>query len=141
MTEPRDGDGRLDLRVLLPTQVLLDEPVERVLAQGVDGAFCLLPRHVDFVSALVPGILTFRAGDGRERYAAIDRGILVKCGRRVSVSCLGGVVGGRLEDLRELVEERFLVLDEHERKTRSALARLELGTLRAFQLLREVPHG
>lgn len=140
MTEPDSINGRLALRVLLPTRVLVDEPVERVLARGDDGAFCLLPRHIDFVSALAPGVLAFGTRDGRERYAAIDRGILVKCGRQVSVSCLDGVLGERLENLRELVEERFLALDEHERKTRSALARLELGTLKAFQLLREGPH-
>ena len=141
MNEPGEARRRMLLRILLPTRVLVDEPVVRVLAEGHDGAFCLLPRHIDFVSALVPGILTFQAAEGRERYAAIDRGILVKCDDRVSVSCLGGVLGERLEDLRELVEQRFVAMDEHERKSRSALARLELGTLRAFQLLREGPLG
>jgi F-type H+-transporting ATPase subunit epsilon len=39
------------------------------------------------------------------------------------------------------VEERFLELDEHERKTRTALARLEAGTLRGFRELQEKFHG
>jgi len=45
----------MQLKVLLPTQVLVDEPVSKVVAEGEDGSFCLLPRHVDFTSALVPG--------------------------------------------------------------------------------------
>ena len=58
----------MQLKVLLPTQVLVDEPVSKVVAEGEDGSFCLLPRHVDFTSALVPGLLVFEpAGGGEER--------------------------------------------------------------------------
>jgi F-type H+-transporting ATPase subunit epsilon len=128
------------LRILLPTHVLADERVTKVVAEADDGAFCLLPRHVDFVTALVPGVLVFqRAGNG-ERFAAIDRAVLVKCGREVSVSTPTGVVGTDLAALEALVEERFLDLDEHERKARTALARLEAGTLRRFRELQERLH-
>jgi F-type H+-transporting ATPase subunit epsilon len=134
-------DRRLHLRVLLPTEVLVDQPVSKVIAEAENGSFCLLPRHVDFVAALVPGVMSFFTPDGTERFAAIDRGILVKCGDEVSVSTLNGVTGTNLEELEDLVEERFLELDEHERKTRTALARLEAGTLRAFRELQETLGG
>jgi F-type H+-transporting ATPase subunit epsilon len=135
------GKRDLQLRVLLPTAVLVDTAVTRVVAEADDGAFCLLPRHIDFIAALVPGILTFTTTDGAERYAAIDRGILVKCDRDVAVSTLNGVAGDRLEELQDLVAERFLQLDEHERRTRTALSRLEAGTLRAFREMQGVPGG
>ena len=131
----------LHLRVLLPTEVLVDTVVTRVVAEADDGAFCLLPRHIDFTAALVPGILAFTTADGAERFAAIDRGILVKCAREVAVSTLVGVTGDHLEDLQDLVTERFLHLDEQERRTRTALARLEAGTLRAFREMQGVPGG
>jgi F-type H+-transporting ATPase subunit epsilon len=130
-------DAGMRLRVLLPTEILVDEPVSRIIAEADDGAFCLLPRHIDFAAALVPGILGFFDGDGTERFVAIDRGILVKCADEVSVSTLNGVTGDDLETLRGLVQQRFLTLDEHERRTRTALARLEAGTLRAFRQLQE----
>ncbi|MGD8593390.1 MAG: F0F1 ATP synthase subunit epsilon [Gammaproteobacteria bacterium] len=129
------------LRVLLPTEVLVDEAVVKIIAEAVNGEFCLLPRHVDFVAALVPGILCFCAERGEESYAAVDEGVLVKCGRDVLVSTLNGVRHNDLERLHTLVEERFLELDEHERKTRTALARLEAGTLRGFRELQEKFHG
>ncbi len=47
------------LRVLLPTQVLLDREVNKLTAEAEDGAFGMLPRHIDFVTMLVPGILTY----------------------------------------------------------------------------------
>ena len=69
----------------------------------------------------------------------MDEGVLVKCGRDVLVSTLNGVRHNDLERLHTLVEERFLELDEHERKTRTALARLEAGTLRGFRERNALP--
>ncbi len=131
----------MHLRVLLPTEVLVDEEVVKIIAEAANGAFCLLPRHVDFVAALEPGILCFCAEQGEASYAAVDEGVLVKCGREVFVSTLNGVRHSDLEQLHVMVEERFLELDEHERKTRTALARLEAGTLRGFRELQEKFRG
>lgn len=131
----------MHLRVLLPTEVLVDEDVIKVIAEAANGAYCFLPRHVDFVAALIPGVLCFCSQLGDESYAAVDEGILVKCGRDVFVSTLNGVRHSDLEHLHTLVEERFLELDEHERKTRTALARLEAGTLRGFRELQEKFRG
>lgn len=129
------------LKVLLPTEVLVDAEVIKVIADAENGSFCLLPRHIDFVAALVPGLLCFSDREGQESYAAIDEGVLVKCGRDVSISTLNGVRGTDLAELEALIEGRFLELDEHERKARTALARLEAGTLRGFLELQERFHG
>ncbi|MGD2075030.1 MAG: F0F1 ATP synthase subunit epsilon [Gammaproteobacteria bacterium] len=128
---------RLRLQVLLPTEVLVDEQVTKVDAEAENGAFCLLPHHIDFVAALVPGVLAFATPEGGESFVAVDRGILVKCARDVYVSTPNGVRGTDLGGLRSLIEERFLALDEHQRRARAALARLEAGTLRGFRELQE----
>ena len=125
------------LRVLLPTQVLLDRAVGKVVAEAEDGAFGLLPRHIDFVAALVPGILVYVTGEGEERYLGVDEGILVKHGAEVTVSTRGAVPGEDLETLRQTVRDRYLELDEREKSARSALARLEAGVVRRFIELRE----
>ena len=129
------------LKLLLPTEVLVDEDVIKVIAEAMNGAFCLLPRHIDFVAALVPGILCFCTTDGAEHFAAIDNSTLVKCGDEVLVSTLNAVLGNELNQLRTMVTERFVALDEHERIARSALARLEAGTIRRFIELEEQGHG
>ncbi|MFO8002638.1 F0F1 ATP synthase subunit epsilon [Thioalkalivibrio sp.] len=131
------SEGRMQLQVLLPTEILVDEPATKVIAEAANGAFCLLPRHIDFVAALVPGILLYETTQGKERLLANDTGILVKAGDRVRVSVLNAVRGTSLDALRETVEAHFKSLDEHERLTRSALARLEAGTLRRFQRLEQ----
>ena len=131
----------MHLKLLLPTEVLISEPVTKIIAEAVNGSFCLLPRHIDFVSSLVPGILSFTTADGEEIFVAVDEGTLVKCGEQVLVSTLNAVRGVDLAQLRLTVEERFMELDEHERVARTALARLEAGTIRRFIELEEQGHG
>ena len=120
------------LKVLLPTEVLIDEEVQKVIAEAANGLFCLLPRHIDFTAALVPGILYYTTPDGDERFVAVDEGTLVKCGVDVLVSVLNAVAGTRLEELEATVSESFRNLDADARRARSALARLEAGTMRRF---------
>ena len=131
----------MHLKLSLPTEILVDEPVIKIIAEARDGSFCLLPRHIDFVAALIPGILYFYSADSEENFAAIDEGTLVKYGGQVLVSTFNAVCGNDLDRLRATVEERFLKLDEHERVTRTALARLEAGTIRRFIELEELGHG
>lgn len=133
--------GEMHLKVLLPSEVLIDEPVEKVIAEAENGSFCLLPRHVDFVAALAPGILIYSPERGGEQYVAVDHGVLVKCGQKVLVSTLSGIAGEDLEELKAIVEEKFLHLNEHEREARTALARLEAATLRGFHDAEARKHG
>ena len=123
------------LKLLLPTEVLADEAVSKVIAEAENGYFCLLPRHVDVVAPLVPGILTFTSLDGDEQFIAVDEGTLVKCGPTVLVSTRNAVRGTDLEHLRAEVADSFQKLDEQERLARTALARLEAGTIRRFVAL------
>lgn len=126
------------LKVLLPTRVLIDQDVTKVTAEAENGSFCILPRHIDFVAALVPGILYFKS-NREEEFLAVDEGILVKRGNEVMVSIRKAVRGKNLGTLKQTVEEEFRILDEREKKTRSILVKLELDFARRFFQLRE--HG
>ncbi len=120
------------LKVLLPTRVLLDEEADKVVAEAGNGQFCLLPRHVDFVAPLVASVLTFARHEERAQHIGIDEGVLVKVGDEVLVSTRQAIRGPTLEELEQRVEEEFRQLDEHERKARSATAKLEAGLVRRF---------
>lgn len=123
------------LRIILPTKVLTDETVVKVAADGAHGNFAILPRHVDFLAALVPGLLSFVPADGEERFAAVDGGLLVKHGRDILVPTRRAVIGDDLEALRFIVEREFLAEDERERQVRSAMARLEADFIRRLMEL------
>lgn len=117
------------LRVAVPYRVVLDEEVDAVSAEGLHGSFTMLPRHLDYLVMLRPGILTSRA-DGKEKYLAIDGGTLVKVGDQVRVSTWEAVPGERLEQLEQTVRESFRELDHQERQSRAALARIESRVMR-----------
>lgn len=123
------------LKIVLATKILVDEEVTKVSAEGVHGNFTILPRHVDFLASLVPGLLSFERLDGAHRYVAVDGGLLVKYDREVLVPTRRGVIGEDLDDLRHVVEREFLAEDEHERQSRSAIARLEADFIRRLMEL------
>jgi F-type H+-transporting ATPase subunit epsilon len=129
------------LQVLLPSEVLIEEEVAKVTAEAINGSFCLLPRHIDFVSALVPGLLSFVSAKGQEEFLAVDEGILVKCGPTVTVSTRNALLGPDLGALRQALENQFRVLSEHEALARSALARLEADFVRRFIEFEKHDHG
>ncbi|MBE9502583.1 MAG: F0F1 ATP synthase subunit epsilon [Proteobacteria bacterium] len=122
----------MKLKVLLPTEVLIDEEVGKVIVEAGNGSFCLQPRHIDFVAALVPGLLLFESAQGREEFLAVDEGILVKCGPEVLVSTGNAVRGPDLGKLRKTVEKQFRVLDDRQKKARAAAAKLESNLVRKF---------
>ncbi|MGE0827059.1 MAG: F0F1 ATP synthase subunit epsilon [Candidatus Binatia bacterium] len=125
----------MQLRVLLPTEVLVDEEVSKVVAEADSGSFCLLPRHRDIVAALIPGVLIFTTHDGSEVFLAVDNGVLVKCGANVQVSTRHAVRSSDLGSLQQTIMEQFHIVDEREKKARSATARLEADLVRRFMEL------
>ena len=122
----------MNLKVLLPNEVFMDREVTKVTAEAQNGHFCLLPRHVDFVAALVPGLLMFEDADRQEHFIAIDEGALVKCGDQVFVATRSAARDGDLGNLRDVVRRQFELLDEREKMARSASTRLEAGLVRRF---------
>lgn len=129
------------LKVMLPSEILVEGPVGKIIAEAATGSFCLLPRHADLIAELVPGILRFFSQEGGEELLAVDEGVLVKYGATVLVSVRNAVGGAPLGQLRQLVDQRFEQLDEQQRKARATMARLEAGFVRQFIQLRDNRHG
>ncbi len=132
MTSPSPDLAGMWLQVVTPTGSVIDEAVSKVIAEGPNGAFGLLPRHVDFVSELLPGIVFYRSSDGRDHVVAVNEGTLVKTGKLVLISTRDAIIGDDLEALEDQVKNTFLQIDDHERTARTALARLEAGMIRHF---------
>ncbi|MES1993580.1 MAG: F0F1 ATP synthase subunit epsilon [Pseudomonadota bacterium] len=121
----------MNLKVLLPFEVFTDKTgVLRIVAETHEGSFGLLPRRLDCVAAIIPGILVFETEADGETCIAVDEGVLVKSGADVLVSVRNAIGGTDLGKLREAVEQQFLNLDEQEKSVRSILAKLESGLVR-----------
>ena len=120
------------LSVLTPTEVVFDEQVGKVIAEAEDGSFGVLPRHVDYVAALVPGLLHCELEGGKEVFFAVDEGVLVKCGPDIFVSALHAVRAPDLGEVRRAVRQSFLATTQREERARTALSRLEADMVRRY---------
>jgi F-type H+-transporting ATPase subunit epsilon len=126
----------MNLKLLIPEQVLIDQQVTRIIAEAENGHFCLLPKHIDMVAPLVPGLLTYTSEDDEETLA-VDTGVLVKVGDEVLVSVRHAVRGEDISDLQQTVRNVFMSLKEKEKKSRAALARLEAAFVTDFLGMQE----
>lgn len=121
----------MTLKVLLPFRVFAEKTgVTRIVAETREGSFGILPRRLDCVAAIAPGILTYENEIEGEVYLAVDEGVLIKTGADVLVSVRNAIAGADLGKLRDAVELEFLNLDEWEQDVRSALAKMESGLIR-----------
>jgi F-type H+-transporting ATPase subunit epsilon len=128
---------RMSLKVLLPFEVFAEKTgVSRIVAETREGAFGLLPRRLDCVAALVPGILIYETESDGEVFLAVDEGVLVKTGPDVLVSVRRALGGADLDQLRDAVAQEYLALNQHEQKVRAVMAKLESGFLRRFEAFR-----
>jgi F-type H+-transporting ATPase subunit epsilon len=122
---------RITLKILLPFRIFTEKTgVSRIVAETREGSFGLLPRRLDCVAALTPGILTYENAAGGEVYVAVDQGVLIKTGFDVLVSVRNAIGGTDLGRLREAVEREFENLTEREQNVRSVMAKMESGFIR-----------
>jgi F-type H+-transporting ATPase subunit epsilon len=127
----------MKLKILLPFGVFTEKAgVTHIVAETRQGSFGLLPRRLDCVAALTPGILTYETEAEGEVFLAVDEGVLVKTGPKVLVSVRRALGGADLGQLRDAVAQEFLDLDEHEQSVRSVMTKLETGFLRRFATMR-----
>jgi F-type H+-transporting ATPase subunit epsilon len=112
----------MKLKVLGPARVLLEEEVTRVLAHGREGYFCLLPRHVDYVTVLEAGPLTYDDSQGHTREFEIGESVLVKCGPDILIS---PGAGGSASNKEPMAEKEGNADTERQRQARRVMADME----------------
>lgn len=122
----------MELRVVLPEKTYWQGKVKKIVGEAINGFFCLLPGHVDFVTIMTPGIFFALTETEQDIYMAINEGILIKTKERVTLSTREAVKGENLGNLKKQVEENFVKINEQERGARNALQKLEADFVRRF---------
>lgn len=128
--------SQMQVTLRLPTHALFEGYAKSLTAVAEDGAFGLLPNHIDFVTALIPSVLTLILADDTERFFGLDSGVLVKKGHEVDIAVQRGVQDGSLAALQNTVRSSFEQMDDEERIARVALSRLEANMVRRLGDLR-----
>lgn len=126
----------MKLVICSPLETVVDAEISKISFEALDGYRTLLPKHVDYVSALGPGIISYIPQGDTVKYVACHQGIIVKQGAKVTVSAQGTVKGNTLAELKDLIQQNYKKNEEHRKELSAAMARLELGLARGFYQLR-----
>jgi F-type H+-transporting ATPase subunit epsilon len=120
------------LTVTTPTRIVVDErDVVAVRAEDETGSFGVWQRHADFLTALVPSVVSWRDAGGREGYCAVRGGLFsVSDGERIAITTREAVVGDDLAQLEAEVARRFAEAGELEAQARTDSARLHAAAIR-----------
>lgn len=128
----------MTIAIYLPHQLLLKVENATFLSfETQTGSYGFFPNRLDCVSALVPGILTFKT-DQEEIYVAVDEGILIKADGLVTISTRNGFTSSDLGQLQALVEETYLQQNERETRVKKVIDKLESEFLKRYVVTR---HG
>ncbi len=127
----------MKLKVTSPIGIVLRAEIQKIDFEALDGHFTILPRHVDFVSALPPNIVCYQTTDEQMHYMACNRGIFVKKGNNVYLSVHKAVLSENLDDLSQTIQVEFKNDDEQRKEVNTAMAKLEIGLSRGFMKLKE----
>jgi len=66
----------LPFKLITPTGVIFDAPVQEVTAVNPLGEFGVLPEHINYVTALVPCVITVKLEDGQYRLFVVSGGLV-----------------------------------------------------------------
>lgn len=121
------------IKVQLPDQILYEADVKLVSFQAEDGTFTMLPRHIDFASSLVPGIVRFvEKENGQEKYLATSKAVLVKKSDLVTISTTTAVMSDSLDTVQEQIQAELDEVAEEMQEARDSLSRLEVAIVKKY---------
>jgi len=111
----------LRLVVGTPSRTAVDERVRSLTAEDPTGRFGVRPGGESLLAALVPGLLTYRAADGVERFIAVGRGILDARGDVVRIAVREAIVCESLQRVPQEVDRASRARSESEAALRIVL--------------------
>lgn len=123
----------LELEIVAPDRVILERRVVSVQAADASGRFGVRPGHEDFLTILVPCVFRLGGEDGRESYAAVDGGVFLLEGGRISVATRDAVVADRLDEVADQAAAMLEARRAKEQAARAGFAELEASLLRELR--------
>lgn len=127
----------MDLTVYSPLGTVLKTKIKKVTFETLNGYYTLMPKHIDFVSAMNANIVRYTTVENEEKFVACHQGIVVKKGNDVTISVQKAVKSDTLDELQKTILIDFKESEEQRKELNTAMARLEVGLVRGFTQLKE----
>jgi len=120
----------MKLRVLTPTEVVLDEDVQHVTVEDPTGSLGIRTGHAPLVTPLVRGILMARSLNGHTKYVAVDGGAVVVTRDGVEVVSRQAVLSDDLGHLEDTVLARFQQEADQDKTRHVAFEKMRINFMR-----------
>ena len=120
----------MKLRILTPTEVVLEQDAVHVTAEDQTGSLGIRPGHASLVTALVPGIVQVRTEGGPAHYVAVNGGVMLVNSDTVEIVSRQAIQGTDIADLEDNVLSEFEKDVEEDRANRAAFEKLRLNFMR-----------
>jgi ATP synthase F1 epsilon subunit len=126
----------LPFKLITPTGVVFDGPVQEVTAVNSMGEFGVLPEHINYITALVPCVITVKVDNGHYRLFVVSGGLVEIKDGSMTVLATGAE---NAEDLAEgnalsgevlAAEEKLLHLSFYEPGYENAVKALQFARAR-----------
>jgi len=132
---------KIQLRVVTPSRMLLDEEVDEVTAPGELGEFGVLPNHISFLSTLVPGEMSYKQGPSKQ-FLAVGGGYAEVLDNVMTVLAPAAEFAGEIDSARaqrakERAEKLLAELDREKKDWKMAEAALQRALVRIQVASRE----
>lgn len=119
------------LKIVTPERVVLDDTVDAVYANAVDGQIGILPKHVPLVTPLKIAVLSYTQ-NGQKQLAAVMGGILSTDGQSVTVLSDTAELSSEIDTARAEQARKRAEAKLHERSEHSDYATAELALSKAM---------
>lgn len=133
---------KIQLRLVTPSRLLLDEEVDEVTAPGVLGEFGVLPNHIAFLATLEIGEMSYKQGVQRV-YLALSGGYAEVLDNVMTVLANAAEFGGEIDierarKARERTEKKLEELNREDKEFAMTEAALHRALLR-LQIAAKAP--
>ena len=74
----------IELKIVTPEEILLQEVIEKVSIPTVEGEITILPNHIPLMSAMKPGELKI-VRDGKQEFFSVTKGVIEVDGKSITI--------------------------------------------------------
>ncbi len=125
---------KIQLRLVTPSRLLLDEEVDEVTGPGTLGEFGVLPKHISFLTLLEVGEMSYKQG-GERHHLAISGGYAEVLDDVMTVLASAAEYADEIDverarNARERAEKKIAELNREEREFAAAEAALHRALVR-----------
>lgn len=121
------ANKKINLKIITPEKILVEEEVDAVYSRAVDGEFAVLPYHISFMTALDVGVTKFVKNNSPE-YASTIGGVFQVVKDNVIILSNAAELGSKID-----IPRARAAMERAEARLRSA--ERDVDTMRAESAL------